>query len=330
MARPQSLTLDIQEAVKARYEAGISLADLATTYGLTRPGVAKMLKRLGVALRARGRPETTAVLKPYIEFPNLVVYVADPLKYSTEALMARGLTHAEASKYWINFRNKLAKPMMLLWKDEIAAPCLAKMLEHKTGQDSRLCSARECTVSYVDKATADAFYSSYHLQGKCNGAIHIGLLFEEELVACMTFTHAAACRGTQGDHLLQRFAAAGSVPGAASRLLKAFLKDYPGDVISYSDERYAPGGKLYSVLGFELVRVEDPDYRYWKPDENRWYAKNACQRKYLIARLGRDVLPTDTERTMANELGFKRCYDLGKRTWLLRRNALPASTCEAK
>jgi hypothetical protein len=101
--------------------------------------------------------------------------------------------------------------------------------------------------------------------------------------------------------------------------LSAFRAGAAGAVISYSDERYAPGGNLYKVLGFSEVAYHKPDYRYWK--DGRWFAKSSKQRYDLVRELseaGQAALPEDTEYTMASRLGYKRCYDAGKRTWLLQ------------
>jgi hypothetical protein len=190
------------------------------------------------------------------------------------------------------------------------------MLKHRTGEAARTCAARECEVVTVSKEQAREFYNAYHLQGAPNSVwLTYGLVFEDRLVACMSFNSGNACRGDVSAHLLQRFAAAGSVPGAASKLLAAFRGDHPGPIISYSDERYAPGGGLYGVLGFKELELYKPDYRYWK--NGAWFAKNAKQRKHLEAELQGDVLPTDTEYTMAEKLGYLRCYDCGKKSWRL-------------
>jgi hypothetical protein len=201
------------------------------------------------------------------------------------------------------------------------------MIAHRAQAAVSICSARQAEVIKLAAAEANRFYTANHLQGRCNGKFHYALRYKDNVVAVMSFTDARACRGPVDTFLLQRFAVAGSVPGAASRLLAAFRREHPGPIVSYSDERYASGGKLYETLGFTCTRVEKPDYRYWR--DNRWYAKNQKQRKHLIAELalrGETPTPEDTEFTMARRLGYKRCFDCGKRTWLLDNAALPLSS----
>jgi len=92
----------------------------------------------------------------------------------------------------------------------------------------------------------------------------------------------------------------------------------PGPVVSYSDERYAPSGNLYEILGFTQQGLNRPDYRYWR--DGRWYAKNSKQKKYLHREAEEAGIAFNDEHTefeLARILGYKRCYDLGKITWLL-------------
>jgi transposase len=253
---------------------------------------------------------------------KLAVVVMDPEVWDVHSVMHRlSVEHHEATKYLAHTVaqvSNLGYKSLCLWKDELTSPALENMIKHKTQQGARTCSARECDVHTVDNTAARAFYEANHLQGGCNAPVHYALFHGDVLVACMSFNRADACRGTADAHLLQRFAVSGSIPGAASKLLSAFRSDTPGAILSYSDERYAPGGGLYQALGFTQQEAGKPDYRYW--DGTRWYAKNAKQRKHLTAELAeRGEAPTtdDTEFTMAHRLGYRRCYDAGKRTWVL-------------
>jgi len=207
---------------------------------------------------------------------------------------------------------------LILWKDEYSKPCVQTMIKHRLAEHVSTCSARKCSIQSIEYRTAMDFYNTHHLQGSCCGGDSYGLIFNGALVACMTFNQPGMCRGLPGHHMLQRFATVGSVPGAASRLLAHFRRLHPGPVLSYSDERYAPGGNLYKTLGFIATSTSGPDYRYWRDD--RWYAKNSKQKKNLrgeMVTLGLPVDPEDTEQALAAKLGYKRCYDLGKITWLL-------------
>ena len=54
------------------------------------------------------------------------------------------------------------------------------------------------------------------------------------------------------------------IPGAASRLLKYFEKNWkPHSIVSYADRRWSTGN-LYNALGFSLDHISPPNYWYFK------------------------------------------------------------------
>jgi len=196
----------------------------------------------------------------------------------------------------------------VLWLDEAQSTAGRNYLAYAQGAAEAV-PARSCTVVDVDKATANQFYNQYHLQGQCNAPITIGLA-TDRLVACMSFNMPTACRSTAQAFLLQRFASAGRVVGGASRLLMAFRRRYIGPVVSFSDNRISDGA-LYTQLGFANDQTLPPDYRYRK--NGRWFSKNDCQKRHLLRQGG----VGSTERELADSLGYRRVYDLGKRRWSL-------------
>jgi hypothetical protein len=308
---------------------------LAERYGISQRSVQRIVKAHGVSclinkpvtVARPGKPAKEAapisshiamvpLAPPPVYFENAVlrVVVADPGVFNIRNLQANQVAHPV--QFWLRYPAEPNQRLMVLWPDELTRPGLSRMLAYKSAQGERLASARECQLVEVGNEPAGQFYEQYHLQGRCNAGTHIGLRHGQQLVAIMSFNHGSTCRGS-ADHVLQRFAVAGSVPGAASRLLAAFRRDHAGSIVSYSDNRYATGG-LYSALGFEKTAERGPDYRYWSPAEQRWYAKNQCQKKNLSAWLDKlGMAPTGTEWEMADQLGLLRCYDMGKVTWTL-------------
>jgi len=252
---------------------------------------------------------------------NLAIFVIDQDLWDHHSILARNqwsnidgtYTLTRAAQYLPSGLSHL-----FLWKDEYAKPCVQTMIAHRNAQNPSVCSARECTIADVPLHEAKAFYDAHHLQGSCGSGATFGLYFNNQLVSCMTFNIPGMCRGLPGHHMLQRFASIGSVPGAASRLLAHYRKTNSGPILSYSDERYAPGGRLYQTLGFTRTEFAGPDYRYWR--DGRWFAKNTKQKSDLRGEAvtrSVDILPSDTEYTLAAKLGYKRVYDLGKITWRL-------------
>jgi len=247
---------------------------------------------------------------------DLEVFVVDQDLHDVDSLQARGLSHPEAVHALEQHRGKRPGKAMYLWRDEVGLPGVKRMLKHKAGESGeKKVFARGCDIQEIDATRAAIFYNTNHLQGAPHATGKtVGLVFEGEIIAAMSFNDPRVCRGIEAGWLLQRFACSCRVPGGASRLLSAFRKGHPGSIVSYSDTRYAVGG-LYGILGFQCLKDEKPDYRYWR--DGRWYSKGCRQRKQLIRELGGVFSPGDTEFTMARRLGYKRVYDCGKKTWLL-------------
>jgi hypothetical protein len=334
MARPLKYDQSVYSGIVDLYRDGKSIYDLSELYSMTPMGISKVLKRAGVATRGitQHLPEWARINRPTITVSsnlpqviacvgNLAVALVDQDLWDVASIQNRfNKEHAEA-KYWLrNLKaeiNSKGFNLLALWKDELNLPGIARMIAHKNNKDDKIAYARECEIAMLSAALADKFYDTYHLQGGSGSPINIALVFKDEVVACMSFNHGYACRGDKEAMLLQRFAAAGSVPGAASRLLAAFRKDNKQPVISYSDERYALG-RLYEVLGFKEIELGNPDYRYWR--DGRWYSKSSKQKKFLFKEMtlaGLEFTPKTTESTMAATLGYKKCYDCGKKTWRL-------------
>ena len=315
MARPQHLPAD--QIIRA-YRAGQACRALAQQHCCTVPGILRVLRREGVRIRPRGATRTRSqeAIQLYQELEHLLVFVVDQEQHHVGARMARGMTNAQASRVLQEHQQAQQKPAIYLWRDEVGLPGIRAMLQHRNGTDeSARVHARACEVLEVPAQEAQAFYDLQHLQGACaSSRITLGLRHQDAWVAMMSFHDPSACRGIQVPWMLQRYACTGRVPGAASRLLTCFRREHVGQIVSYSDNRYSPTGGLYSTLGFALLRQDPPDYRYWR--DGRWYAKSSKQRKNLIRELG-GCTEQDTEFTMAARAGYMRCYDCGKKTWLL-------------
>jgi len=255
-------------------------------------------------------------ISQYLQAPGLAVFQVTQARHHADYRVQRGERHADARLALQRHQAAQEQPAVYLWQDEIGLPGVPRMLAHRGGTDpSERVHARECEVTQVPLEDARAFYNAWHLQGACKHlGSTLGLLRHGKPVAMMSFTDPRACRGLPVPWMLHRYACSGRVPGAASKLLAAFRRGHTGSIVSYSDNRYSPAGGLYRVLGFSLKFETGPDYRYWR--DGRWYAKSSKQRKHLIAELG-GCTPEDTEFTMASRAGYQRCYDCGKKTWVL-------------
>lgn len=188
------------------------------------------------------------------------------------------------------------------------------ILHHETMPALYKKGARSLSILKADKVIAQPFLDVHHIQGYRQG-LHIALVDDVTPRALMSFGSPQDCRSSIGDPksylLLARFAVAGHVPGAASRLLAAGIALRPQrDVITFSDRRYTLGS-LYTALGFQKDREIAPSYVYWL--NGRIIHKNRAQKHHLQALGGHG----DTESQLARSLGAHRIWDLGKDRWIL-------------
>lgn len=202
------------------------------------------------------------------------------------------------------------------------------LLRHKLGKSKKVCAARNTDLIVVPPKIANVFYGYYHIQGKTAGK-HFGLVLGDELVACMTLSAYTPNRGgclEEGAFNLSRFALAGHVPGAATRLFKfACTTLNAHEVVTFSDRTYARG-EIYQLLGFEKDSVHPSDYRVWHPKLGLTH-KAHWQRNVLHARLKelsmREAYDCKsdprTEFEMCRLMGCRHVWDFGKIRWVWRR-----------
>ena len=108
-----------------------------------------------------------------------------------------------------------------------------------------------------------------------------------------------------------------SLPGLANKMFNCFIKKYnPIEVKTFLDRRWSHCNiNVYDKMGFKLVDVVRPDYRYVDNYERKHkfgFRKNILHRKY--------GLPLEmTEYEMTKRLGFYRIWDCGlfKYVWNL-------------
>lgn len=199
----------------------------------------------------------------------------------------------------------------------LSKPHIVKqILAAKLGLISNSVYARKCSVIEVGSERLKDFLNKYHVQGYTASSIAYGLVFGTELVAVMTFSKSRIAMGIKSDDTeLVRFASSCSVPGAASKLLKHYLKNHPDEtIISYSDNEWS-NGRLYKTLGFELAKEVPPSYWYISPKANKLFHRFTFSKQKLIAK-GYDACMTESEIT--KDMGLLKLWDCGKRKWVLK------------
>lgn len=184
----------------------------------------------------------------------------------------------------------------------------------KLGLNSNRIYARKCIVRELDNTTKNNFLLENHLQGKDTSEVRLGLFYDEQLYAVMTFSKSRFSKKYEWE--LVRFANKqySHVVGGASKLFKYFIKTYdPKSIVTYADRRYSDGS-FYETIGFDFIHVSDPNYFYWKSNNplfsNTMYSRNRFQKHKLKNILENfDASKSEWENMQMN--GFDRIWDSG-------------------
>lgn len=185
------------------------------------------------------------------------------------------------------------------------------------GVNERTIYARKCDIREVTYKESELFLTENHLQGNVMSKYRYGLYYQDELVSLMTFGKRRKNLGAvseEGLYELLRFCGKRNtnVVGAASRLLKHFIKEVkPLEITSYADRRWSDGN-LYTKLGFELTHYSSPSYFYVinGKRENRFkYRKNELIKEGFDA--------NKTEHQIMLDRGIYRIYDCGSMVFKL-------------
>ncbi|MBR4316816.1 MAG: hypothetical protein IKP65_07650 [Alphaproteobacteria bacterium] len=166
--------------------------------------------------------------------------------------------------------------------------------------------ARNCEIREIDSSVSNEFLEKYHIQGKDNAKIRIGLFHKNELVAIMTFGKPRFNKEYQYE--LIRYATNKHVIGGAGKALNYFKKNYkPESLITYADRCWSKGN-MYEKLGFVKKGITRPNYVYIKNDMvlNRYQ----CQKHKLKKLLDNfDANLSESENMQLN--GWNQFYDCG-------------------
>ena len=176
------------------------------------------------------------------------------------------------------------------------------------GLYDRCIFARKCTVKEIDDRCSKEFQTINHIQGYVKSKINLGLFYNNELVAVMTFGKPRFNKKYEWELLRFCTKLGYHIPGAAGKMLKHFERTHnPTSLISYADRRWSQG-KLYKALGFTLDHVSSPNYWYI-------YGINVESRmkyqKHKLKKILENYDPSLSEHENMKNNGYKRIFDCG-------------------
>ena len=192
------------------------------------------------------------------------------------------------------------------WADEEKRIRILNHLDNILHLNENKIYARKCMIREVDVAEKNDFLNENHIQGKDNSTIKLGLYYNDELVSLMTFCYPRFSKKYNWE--LSRFCSKHNynVIGGASKLFKYFVNNYMKDgevIVSYSDIAKTTG-KIYKTLNFEFVNDAEPNYIWWKSDDD-YKTRYQCQ---MV-----------NERIIMESNGYIKIYDCGNKVWVFRK-----------
>jgi hypothetical protein len=164
--------------------------------------------------------------------------------------------------------------------------------------------ARKCIIKEIDTTTKNEFLNKYHIQGEDKSKVKLGLFYENELVAVMTFGKPRFNKNYEWE--LIRYATAKHVIGGASKLLKYFERNYkPKSIITYADRRFSQGN-MYYKLGFTLDHISQPNF-IWIDKEHNIKSRLNCQKFKIMTNENKNL----TAEQIMVKAGYNKIYDCG-------------------
>lgn len=184
--------------------------------------------------------------------------------------------------------------------------------------------ARKCEIMELTHAQCREFLNNNHLQGYKNAKYNIGLIYEGEVVQCMTFSdinNRANGIKTYSDNVFENVRSCAkinfAVVGGFERILTYFEETYkPNQIITFADRRWSSLLKepFYIRLGFDFVGVTPNHGWIMEKYKNRQHRSNFTKPKMrsmnptLFAPFTDDEL---TQEKMVEMLDLDIIWDCG-------------------
>lgn len=185
--------------------------------------------------------------------------------------------------------------------------------------------ARKCYIKEINTSVRNEFLEVNHIQGSDSANISLGLYYENELVATMSFCKLRASLGSKNKektYELSRFAGklGYSIVGGFSKLLKYALNNYDIEEIkTYADLRWTNSDKnVYLTNGFKQIDISRPNYWYMKNYAKRLY-RYSFRKSELKKKFPNIYADNKTEKEIMKEAGYVRIYDCGNLVYTYKK-----------
>lgn len=170
--------------------------------------------------------------------------------------------------------------------------------------------------------TIKNFYNQYHIQGYTYSKYNYGLIYEDSLVAVISFNIKRICSGDkiarEGEFELTRYCPVKRITGGLEKLLNHFIKIRNPEIIyTYTDNRLFNGSSLERN---KFTKENKTNIDYWFIDPS--YEKKIHRynlRKQILVEKYFDIVRNIKEKSeiqILKELGYDRIWGCGKTKWV--------------
>ena len=206
-----------------------------------------------------------------------------------------------------------------LWENDYIQhkDIILSKIAHLFGNSHRI-YARQCVIKEISPEESAKFLKETHIQGSCASTVKLGLFYNGNLSAVMTFGMARYTKGIEWELLRYSSLLNSNVVGGFSRLLKYFIKTRnPESIVSYSDKSWSVG-EVYKRNGFVFKNSSKPSYGYTSDFINVEH-RMSFQKKKLASKLAifNEKL-SEVENMRIN--GYYRIWNCGHDVWIYRCN----------
>ena len=200
-----------------------------------------------------------------------------------------------------------------IWEYDWINPIKQNILKEKIKAilcvDQTKIYARKCIIKEINSKIKNEFLNLNHIQGEDKSKIKLGLFYNEELVAVMTFGKPRFNKKYEYELIRYATKSRFHILGGAGKLLKYFERNYkPKSIITYADRSYSQGN-MYRKIGFNLNKTTSPGY-YWIKG-NEILTRYQCQKHKLKDVLGNKFDKKLSENENMSLNGYIKIYDCG-------------------
>ena len=206
-------------------------------------------------------------------------------------------------------------------------PKVRSMLMAKFGLIEKKIYARKCEIVKLTSKESRDFLNATHISGDVPASIRYGLVFNNELIAVMTFGKSRYDKNVQYELYRYSQQLETIVIGGFSKLLKHFLREYDNpSLVSYAHRDFSIG-KVYEANGFVYSHNTHPEHLWFhQSDPYKLYNTRAI-REIVLKNQKYD--PSISIVDNAKNMKYNRIYNSGSRVYyfVIDFALLPSQNC---